>query len=352
MSTENTDPQRIPLIQSKILNGILNGAQLPDATVDSLLASEGLRRGDLREAQSTLPFAVYLRLFDRIAGAIGRDSFGLELSAAMGPELVGAAGYIFVASPDLNHAVPALSSSVFTIQDATAFEVSTDPSAHVRYRITDDEMTPRRQDVEFSLGYVDRLVRMLLGPAYAPLEVWFEHPRRDRLGRHEAVFRCPVFFEQEMNAIFFRDEDMIRRGTRPDPNLVALMQHYVQLLDNRSHAITTFSEEVRQILATLPESGVPGLGSVLKQLGMSSATLGRRLAAEGTSFRDLARRHRIDRAARLLGETRLSILEVAARCGYAETASFSRAFREVTGTSPRAYRAEVAGQVAPLPLRR
>lgn len=347
MSPEFADPPRVPLIQSKILNGILNGARLPDATVESLLGDEGLRRSDLRAAQATLPFATYLRLFDRVAAELGRESFGLDLSTEMGPELVGPAGYIFVASPDLGHAVRALSSSVFTIQDATSFEVSRDPAPHVRYRITDDEMTPRRQDVEFSLGYIDRLVRLLLGPACAPVEVWFEHPRGARLGRHEAVFRCPVFFEQEMNAIFYRDEDMVRRGLRPDPNLVALMQHYVQLLDNRSHAITTFSEEVRQGLATLPDGQPPSLDAVLRQLGLSAATLGRRLAAEGTSFRELARRHRIERAARLLSETRLSVLEVAGRCGYAETASFSRAFRAVTGSSPRDFRQEMSSQAGP-----
>jgi hypothetical protein len=185
----------------------------------------------------------------------------------MGPELVGPAGYFFVASPDLNHAVRALASNVFTIQDATRFEVHTGPAPHVRHRITDGDMIPRRQDAEFSLGCADRLIRLLLGPGYAPLEVWFEHPGPARPDRQEALFGCPVFFDQEMNALWFRPEDVDRRAPKADPNLVAVMQHYIQLLDRPTHAITTVSGEVWQILATLPEARAPTLETVTARLG-------------------------------------------------------------------------------------
>ncbi|MFD1344048.1 AraC family transcriptional regulator [Litorisediminicola beolgyonensis] len=346
MSPDPTEPSRIPRIQAKVLNAVLNGAPLPETEVEALLSVEGLSRADIREPHATLPFATYLRLFERISQALGRDSFGLELSQGMGPELIGPAGYIFVASPDLTHAVQALASSVFTIQDATRFEVQTGEEPHVRYRITDDEMMPRRQDVEFSLGYVDRLTRLLLGPGYKAAEVWFEHRGPARPDRQEALFGCPVFFDQDMNALWFRREDIDRRAPKADPNLVAVMQHYIQLLDRPSHAITTFSEEVTQTLATLPDGREPTLDTVAARLGLGASTLGRRLRAEGTSIRDLARRHGVELAARLLAETRLTIFEIAERSGYAETASFTRAFRSVTGESPRHYRSRLAASGA------
>jgi AraC-like DNA-binding protein len=339
MTSDTPAQTRIPRIQAKVLNAILNGAPLPETEVEALLEVEGLRRADVREPHATLPFAVYLRLFDRVAQALGRECFGLELSQGMGPELVGPAGYIFAASPDLNLAVRALASSVFTIQDATRFEVHGGPTPHVRYRITDDDMIPRRQDAEFSLGYVDRLTRLLLGPKFVAKEVWFEHSGPARPERHETLFGCPVFFDQEMNALWFQTEDLHRRAPKADPNLVAVMQHYIQLLERPGHAITTFSEEVGHTLATLPEGREPTLDTVAARLGLGPSTLARRLRAEGTSFRHLARRHRIERAARLLVETRLGIFEVAERSGYSETASFSRAFQSVMGESPRSYKA-------------
>lgn len=342
MSQEQTDPAQIPRIQAKILNAILNAAPLEERAVEALLATESLRRADVRDPQATLPFATYLRLFDRVAQALGRDYFGLDLSQGMGPELIGPAGYIFTAAPDLNQSLRALASSVFTIQDATRFTVRSGAAPHVTYRITDDQLIPRRQDVEFSLGYVARLSGLLLGPGFAPKEVWFEHQGEARPDRAEALFGCPVFFDQDINAIWFHPEDMTRPAANADPNLVALMQHYIQLLDRPDHALRTFSEEVWQTLANLPEQRAPTFETVAARLGLTPSTLGRRLRAEGTSFRHLARRHRIERAARLLAETRLTVFEVAERSGYAESASFIRAFQSVMGDTPKTYRARVA----------
>jgi AraC-like DNA-binding protein len=47
---------------------------------------------------------------------------------------------------------------------------------------------------------------------------------------------------------------------------------------------------------------------------------------------------RIERAKQLLSTTELTVLEVAADVGFASAASFSTAFRRVTGTTPAAYR--------------
>jgi len=47
---------------------------------------------------------------------------------------------------------------------------------------------------------------------------------------------------------------------------------------------------------------------------------------------------RIERAKALLAEETQSITEIAQTIGFAETSSFSSAFRKLTGLSPREYR--------------
>ena len=53
-------------------------------------------------------------------------------------------------------------------------------------------------------------------------------------------------------------------------------------------------------------------------------------------------RRRIERAKALLQEADTSVTAVASAVGFAETSSFSTAFRKVTGTSPRDYRRGLA----------
>jgi AraC-like DNA-binding protein len=99
---------------------------------------------------------------------------------------------------------------------------------------------------------------------------------------------------------------------------------------------------VRQRIEAALAHGPPRLGAVARALAMSERTLHRRLAAEGTSFAALVSAARRARAARLLGDPRLSCSEVAVLLGYAEPAAFFRAFRRWTGLTPRAWRAAAA----------
>jgi transcriptional regulator GlxA family with amidase domain len=76
---------------------------------------------------------------------------------------------------------------------------------------------------------------------------------------------------------------------------------------------------------------------------MSVPTLNRGLRAEGASWRDISGGHRLRAAARLLRESRRSIADIALAAGYAESASFTRAFRRAYGTSPLRYRRGESG---------
>jgi AraC-like DNA-binding protein len=71
---------------------------------------------------------------------------------------------------------------------------------------------------------------------------------------------------------------------------------------------------------------------------MSSATLRRRLAAEGVRAGDIVRETRLEIGLNLLQTTALSIGEIAQRCGYDSHSRFSAVFRERFGFSPSELR--------------
>ncbi len=81
-------------------------------------------------------------------------------------------------------------------------------------------------------------------------------------------------------------------------------------------------------------SGVRDVDAVAKALAMSARTLKRRLAAEETSYSELLERERRARAEALLLQGALSVKEIAAQLGYADTAAFSHAFTRWAGRSP------------------
>ena len=89
---------------------------------------------------------------------------------------------------------------------------------------------------------------------------------------------------------------------------------------------------------TLVRQRYPSLEEVAEQLHLSSRSLRRYLAEEGTSFGALlVDAKRLD-ALRLLQDERLTIADIAQRLGYQDPANFTRAFRRWVGKTPSAWR--------------
>ncbi len=73
-------------------------------------------------------------------------------------------------------------------------------------------------------------------------------------------------------------------------------------------------------------------------LGLSPRTLQRELGKTGETFTDLVDRVRTQEAARLLEQSELSVTEIGFACGFADTAHFSRRFKERYGAPPSVWR--------------
>ncbi|MCE8022430.1 helix-turn-helix transcriptional regulator [Halomonas sp. MCCC 1A11036] len=81
-------------------------------------------------------------------------------------------------------------------------------------------------------------------------------------------------------------------------------------------------------------------------LGISRSSLYRILADRNETVGHLVRRLRLKKAQRLLSQPHSQISMVAADCGYASAAAFSRAFRSATGMTPRDWQQQArAGNV-------
>jgi AraC-like DNA-binding protein len=83
--------------------------------------------------------------------------------------------------------------------------------------------------------------------------------------------------------------------------------------------------------------GFPALPEVAADLDVHPRTLRRRLAEEGTSFRELLNEARSALAVDLLCNVGLTVEEVSKRLGYTDTSTFCHAFKRWHGVPPSAY---------------
>ncbi|MBI1365191.1 MAG: helix-turn-helix domain-containing protein [Alphaproteobacteria bacterium] len=82
--------------------------------------------------------------------------------------------------------------------------------------------------------------------------------------------------------------------------------------------------------------GVVDQRGVARALGVSVATLRRRLSEEGASFREI-RKEILNGTAQSLLRRNRPIADIAEALGFSDFRSFNRAFREWNGLTPRAY---------------
>ncbi|RBO96484.1 AraC family transcriptional regulator [Nocardia puris] len=167
--------------------------------------------------------------------------------------------------------------------------------------------------------------------------VTFRHGMPAHTRRHRAVFGVEPHFRAAEDALVFAAASLDRRLPRPTKGARDSAARLCRdLLDDRS-ILTGVAAEVREVLIRDP-GVIPDLTEVAAALYMSPRTLSRKLSMEGTTFRVLVDEVRQALSEQLLGHTRMTTEQVASRLGYAESASFIRAFRRWNGCPPRDFR--------------
>ena len=168
------------------------------------------------------------------------------------------------------------------------------------------------------------------------IELWFDAPEPEYHARFRD--RLPVMrFGMGANQARFPASDLDRPLATADRLTAAMVE---QQCRQELEQLGLGRDLVAQVRAALRDArdGVPDLESVAERLHMSGRTFKRKLREHGTSYRELVEATRRAEAMRLLTTTKLSVAQVAARLGYADASSFSRAFHKWTATTPGAFR--------------
>lgn len=157
-------------------------------------------------------------------------------------------------------------------------------------------------------------------------------------------FPYPVQFNTARNGILFSRDDLqislpqAHLGTHDEGK-----QLCAGLYEEISHSLVRAptARLVQQVLIRNSATLLSGR-AVAEQLGLAERTLYRRLAREGHAFQQLNDQIKQRLAERLLSESRLALNDISQSLGYAEAASFSRAFSRWTGCSPRHWQRQNA----------
>ena len=324
-----------PTIAIELLSYVADWLDARGVAVAPLLRMDDVDPAWLQDFRRYIPLASYANIFERAAETSGIPHLGMRIGRFDDVGSLGALGHLFMSAPSLLDGFEAFTSHLHALQEGTVNRLSlSGDRVLIEYRIMDNRIVQRRQDAEYSIAANESLVRLYTLGAVRPREVYFEHGCVGSYSNYRAHFGCDVFFEQPFNALVYDREGFNVRSAARTGALAQIIAAHLSTVVERRAAPSGVAAQVEQMIA----SGVVSECEIARQLAISIATLGRRLRAERASFRDMLGAHRIGMARRMLVGSDQSIAEIALAVGYAENASFSRAFRRRVGVAPHEFR--------------
>ncbi len=170
-------------------------------------------------------------------------------------------------------------------------------------------------------------------------EVHLQHAPQGPQAAYEQAFGCSFHFGARQNKIVLARQDLGIALMAPSRASHLLMKATLEHQLKARLDVRPVTQEVKRLLhAAMRQRQQLDADGLAQCMAMSARTLSRRLKDEGSTLPQLRCQVGVEHAEVLLIETRKPMAQVARAAGFADTASFSRAFKRLTGQTPTALR--------------
>jgi AraC-like DNA-binding protein len=309
--------------------------------VGRLLSDIGVRRADLDDPDGLIPCAATGALFERALRTRPLKNVGLRLAAETPIGAHGLLDYLILTSDSVGEGWKQAARYLRLLTGAPFVVQLRDDEDPVRVVYLVDPSVPTF-GVEYSVALGVLQIRGETENRVSFECVSFTH-QPDDVSEFERVLGCPVRAGASWSGLAFTRDSWQMPLRRKDPILHRVLQGHAESIAPRVLADDGLAVDVCRVLASRLANGEMEIDIVARQLGMSTRTLQRRLAAAGLSYQELLEETRREAAERCMTNSSLSIGEIAYLLGYSEPAAFHRAFKRWTGVTPQAFRERQRG---------
>jgi AraC-like DNA-binding protein len=305
-----------------------------------LLKKAGLTEQQIDDRGVRLKVHQQIRFLNLVAEAIEDECLGFHLALAIDLRELGFLYYVAASSDDLERAVQRTARYGSMVNEGLSLRSLEGGETGIAMGYVGVSRHLDRQQMEFCLTFLVRLVRHLTGVQLAPTRVTLRHGRSDQSSELSAFLGCNIDFAQSADEIAFAAAARTIPLVSADRYLNELLiANFEEALSRRPTVRGSLRTAVENAVVPLLPHGKARVGEIARQLGLSERTLARRLVAEGLTYSEILESLRRELARQYLADPGLSISQVAWLLGYEETSAFTHAFKRWMGMTPREARA-------------
>ena len=318
--------------------GLLEAITAAGGNADQILQTWELDRSVFSKSDGFIPCYTFAGILKDAAQATGDDCFGLHFGENFQPKNIGPLAYVALNSPTIATGIQNVERYLHVYDSSAKWFFTVEGNrGYIRYLLTDIGFEPLRQSNEHGMTLIVNTLRMMVGSQWAPQEVQFAHAAPEQTSEHHRIFRAPVVFSCETNALVIERDFIERKVPAADQQLYQIMKQYLDQVLSEIPREDAVLSSIRKAVAESMRDGDPKLSRVAKKVSMGPRTLQRRLKECGSDFKKLVEDTRQRFAVSYLKDRKNSLTEVAFLLGYSEVSAFNRAFKRWTHSTPLSY---------------
>jgi len=302
---------------------------------DKYLLQVGLTQAMLDDPDNPIPTSLVFEFLNAACQAEGIDDIGLLAGRATSLQMMDEFGNRLLTSKSIGDYLKLGCRLIKNISSGDeCWLAEGDEEMRFCHSISALNEQDRIQNYLYTSLVTINTIRQATKETWCPAEITIPGMGSDTAARLAAVLPGTTVIREGSYASFLIPRNLV---ARPMP------AKGEQVPDGGLHFLTLqlpndFVTSIVQLIETLIIAGNPDVHTAASAAGLSLRILQRRLADSGTNYSALVASTRIDMAKRWIQDGNHSLADTASALGYTNQANFSRAFRSVTGLSPRAYR--------------
>ncbi len=320
---------KLDVAQICFISSLLSGMEKAGIHLAKIESLCGLDKFDTSNLENYIPLSVMYAFFDQLARKEGIIDPHVTFSGDIRLTSLDGWGDMVAHVPDVLSAMTMAvkHQNVVLTNETMSLDVQGN-KAIFTLQFTDAVVKGQAQMDVVNVMVVLNGLRLALGDNWDPLEIHFQSEREPCLdGLLQPGSTTKIRCKQKSSAIVF-----------PTKFLGASMLGFRNEKSDISTIATPCSlqSKVEVVMDSITQT--PSIDTFSQVFDISTRTLQRRLAEEGSDFTSVLERWRFKKATTLLEEPRVLIKEISERLHYNDVSNFERAFKRWTNTTPGEYR--------------
>lgn len=308
----------------------------------------GLDPAELTDFAHRVPADTLFSVWETVLRRLDDPSFPLRVADAAADDARSAVYLLAAAHPKVRDGI--VSSVGNASAWTTAYTVGTRDTEDGGMTVEFDGLDPgrlgERCEAEFQLADFVRCIQAEIADEFIPARVCFTHRAPRDARAHREYFGPGLVFGARRTELLLTAEVLARPIHTAHPGLVNVLSGHVAGLRTDT-APEPYRVRIRRWLTVrLADQAPTTAAEAARALLLSERTLHRRLATEGTTFREESEAVRRELAIDLVRTGVRPVKEIASLVGFADVRAFHRAYLRWTGTTPGRDR---PGSVTPSP---